>query len=339
MEAGTALGLLYERIGEVDKAIEVYNKIHGDGRYKKRLAQLYLQKNEFEKALAELLDYEKVEIDDYTARVKIALIYFELKKYDEARKRLETILGEQPSADVRFYLGGVFEEQKDYGKAIKEFNQVPKDSAFFKEAMLHIGIIYRERNEIATGIKFAEGLISQYPDAVEFYDMQASLYEEQKQYQRALDVIVKALKRFPDDEKLLYFEGAIFDKLGNRRNAIANMRQILKKNDKNAYALNFLGYTYAELGENLDEAEKLIKQALVLKPNDGFIEDSLGWVFFKQGKVSKAISQLEKAEKLQPRGACDSGTSGRYLCRNKGIRQSNDLLSKGNPSFLRQEGR
>ena len=65
-------------------------------------------------------------------------------------------------------------------------------------------------------------------------------------------------------------------------------------------ALNYIGYTYADRGIQLDEAEKLIKRALELKPDDGYITDSLGWLYFKKGEIEKAVAELEKAHQLAP---------------------------------------
>ena len=59
-------------------------------------------------------------------------------------------------------------------------------------------------------------------------------------------------------------------------------------------------YTFADLGRNLDEAERLIREALNHKPDDGYITDSLGWVYFKKGQYGKAIEILEKAVTLVP---------------------------------------
>ncbi len=301
VEAGTALGLLHERLGEFDEAIKVYGRIQGTGRFNKRLAQLYLQKNELDKALSQLLEYEQAEPDDYGARVKIALIYFETKQFDKALDRFKTILKEQPDADnVRFYQAAVLEEMKQYDKAIAEFKKVTKDSSFYRESMLHVGFVLKEQGKLKDGQKFAEKLVSQAPDVAEFYDMEASFYESQKDYKKAMTVIGQAIKKFPKDEKLLYFQGALLDKQGDRNKAIENMKKILEANPNNAHALNFLGYTYAEMGTNLEEAEKLVEKALTLRPEDGYIEDSLGWIQFRQGKVDEAIATLEKALKLQP---------------------------------------
>ena len=300
VEAGSALGLLHERLGEVDQALAAYNRIQGVGRFKKRMAQLYLQKNDFEKALSELLEYEKVEIDDYTARLKIALIFFELKRYEEAEARFTRIIKEEPEADVRFYLAAVYEEQKKLDLALKEFKKVSSSSSFFKESMLHVGFILRQQEKLSEGLKFTADLVKKYPSEPEFYDMRASFFEQKKQYKDALEVIEKGLAKFEDDEKLLYFAGALHDKLGDKEKGIKVMEQIIEKNEKNAHALNFLGYTYAELGKDLDKAEGYIKRAVELRPNDGFIEDSLGWVYFKQGRLDEALASLKKAAELQP---------------------------------------
>ncbi|MBI4405199.1 MAG: tetratricopeptide repeat protein [Deltaproteobacteria bacterium] len=299
-EAGVTLAMLYERRGDSNKAIEVYTRIGGSGRFKKRLAQLYLNRNEMQKALEALLEYEAIEPQDYTARVKIALIYFELKQYDKAIIRFQAILKEEPSADnVRFYLGAVYEESKEYNKALTEFKKV-KDTSFYKEAMLHVGFILKEMGKLSEAIAFGKKLIAEHPELSDFYDMQASLYEHKKDYKAAIAVIDQGLLRFSNEEKLLYFKGALEDKLGNREKAIGTMKKILEQNGNNPHALNFLGYTYAEMGNNLEEAEKYIRLALTLRPKDGFIEDSLGWVLFKRDKLDEALETLEKAAKMQP---------------------------------------
>ena len=78
------------------------------------------------------------------------------------------------------------------------------------------------------------------------------------------------------------------------------MRKVISLDPKHANALNYLGYTYADLGRNLDEAERLIKEALKYKPNDGYITDSLGWVYYKKGEYDKALIYLKKAIELVP---------------------------------------
>jgi Tfp pilus assembly protein PilF len=78
------------------------------------------------------------------------------------------------------------------------------------------------------------------------------------------------------------------------------MRKVISLDPKHSNALNYLGYTYADLGKNLDEAERLILEAMKYKPDDGYITDSLGWVYYKKGEYEKALEYLQKAIGIVP---------------------------------------
>ena len=82
--------------------------------------------------------------------------------------------------------------------------------------------------------------------------------------------------------------------------AEAIYRKILSVQPDHADALNFIGYTYAEQGKNLDEAFDMIQKALKLKPGSGYIIDSLGWVYFQKGLYDEALTSLEKASTMIP---------------------------------------
>ena len=87
------------------------------------------------------------------------------------------------------------------------------------------------------------------------------------------------------------------------------MQRAIELNPDNAPALNYLGYTYAEQGVRLDEAETLIRRALAISPHDGFYVDSLGWVYYQRGDYDKAIEYLERAVAL----AADDPTIAEHL--------------------------
>ena len=67
--------------------------------------------------------------------------------------------------------------------------------------------------------------------------------------------------------------------------------------------LNYLGYTWAEQGKNLDRAKAMLLRATELKPQDGNIADSLGWVLFRLGSLPEAVTWLEKSVELEPRNS------------------------------------
>jgi len=119
-------------------------------------------------------------------------------------------------------------------------------------------------------------------------------------YPRAIDDISKNIRMNPEDEEMYFVRGCYYQEFTQHTNAINDFTKVLLINPKNADALNYIGYTYADRGINLDEAEKIIKKALALKPNDGYIMDSLGWVYYKKGQYEKAMAELLKAVKYAP---------------------------------------
>jgi Flp pilus assembly protein TadD len=81
---------------------------------------------------------------------------------------------------------------------------------------------------------------------------------------------------------------------------LAEMKEVLRLNPNHADALNYLGYSYSERGIRLEEALQLIQKAMELKPNTGYITDSLGWAYYKLGDYKRALTELEKANQLMP---------------------------------------
>ena len=74
--------------------------------------------------------------------------------------------------------------------------------------------------------------------------------------------------------------------------------------------LNYLGYSWADMGHNLDKARQMIQAAAKARPNDGAITDSLGWIQFRQGDVAEAVKTLERAVELEPEDATINGHLG-----------------------------
>ena len=81
------------------------------------------------------------------------------------------------------------------------------------------------------------------------------------------------------------------------------MREIIVLDPSYSPAYNYIGYLYAEQSKNLDEAERLVKVALTIKPDDGYYLDTLGWIFFKKGQYKDALDVLKKANQKTPNEA------------------------------------
>jgi len=124
------------------------------------------------------------------------------------------------------------------------------------------------------------------------------VYQEQKDYPHAIELAKRMVALEPRNDKFYFTLGALYDANKQKQEGIDAMTKAIAINPANAPALNYLGYTYAEQGTHLDEAEKLVKRALKVEPEDGFYVDSLGWVYYKKGQYQKAVGELERAVNL-----------------------------------------
>jgi tetratricopeptide (TPR) repeat protein len=92
-------------------------------------------------------------------------------------------------------------------------------------------------------------------------------------------------------------------RVGEEELAVEFMERVLAVRPTDPDALNFIGYSFAERGIRLDEAEALVTQALAIRPLDGNIQDSLGWVYFMAGRIPEAVYWLKSANRLLPGNA------------------------------------
>ncbi len=227
--------------------------------------------------------------------------YFEDKKYDAIRILLKYMLIGAPENSDLFYLSGLtYNELKEQEKAITQFGKVKADSRFYENAVVNTTLILQERKELEKAIAYLEEVIAKVPGNAEFMLFLGTLFEEKGEFGKAVDVLERGLIVDAENHKIHFRLGVVYDKWGRKEDCITAMKTVIRLDPEHANALNYLGYTYADLGKNLDEAEELIKRALAKKPDDGYITDSLGWVFYKKGMFEKALEYIQKAVSLVP---------------------------------------
>ena len=113
-----------------------------------------------------------------------------------------------------------------------------------------------------------------------------------------LKILLDIEKKFAEDPRLHFRIGVLYDNLGKKTESIKRMKRVIELNPRDAQALNYLGYTYAEMGIHLEEALAYIRKALEIQPDDGFFIDSLGWVYYKMKRYDEAVKYLEKASEI-----------------------------------------
>jgi tetratricopeptide (TPR) repeat protein len=203
-----------------------------------------------------------------------------------------------PESDqVRFYLGLTRERMGDWQGALEAFQAISADSNLHTDTQSHISYLYFRLGRTADAIAVLENLLSHSPARPEFYAFLASLQEAEGAPDAAVVTLERGLSTHPEANGLLYEKGGILERRGDRSGAMAAMQELLKRDPDHAEALNFVAYAWAEEGVRLDEALQMAKRARELK-NEGHVIDTLGWVYFKLGRLEEARRELEKAAGL-----------------------------------------
>jgi tetratricopeptide (TPR) repeat protein len=121
------------------------------------------------------------------------------------------------------------------------------------------------------------------------------VYQKDKKFKEAEKVLLGGEKVFKNRENYYFMLGAIYERQKEYEKAEATFRKILEINPKNAAALNYMGYMWADLNVRLPESLELLQKAVSLDPNNGAYLDSLGWVYFRLNQLDQAELYLKKA--------------------------------------------
>ncbi len=299
-EAAVALANLFKaqnKDAAAEKLLNSYQEKFGPEREMARqLSHYYLEREDFEKALAQLEILDGFERDNLNIKIQIALILIEQKKYEQAAARLEDVLQQAPESDkVRYYLGAVYEEIGKPDLAILHYKKIPGGSTYFAEAVVHTAHLLKQGGNEDKALDVVEKGIKEQEDVPQLYAYYATLLDDQKSYKKAVSMLTGAVERFPTNTQLRFFLGTMYDRVGNRKATIEQLGKVLEQDKDHVQALNYLAYTFAETGDNLDEAASLAGRALELQPTDGYILDTVGWIHFKRGEMEQAIKYLEAA--------------------------------------------
>lgn len=292
---------LLEESGESERAIEWIESFlkdvnAGHREFRLHLVRLYVTQKGADKALGHLNYLLAQNPGDLHAQVRKAQIYGEQGNFAAAIEELTAVLRDRPhELRVRDFLGLLYEEMKDYDRAIETYQaNVEIDPTFF-DSILHLGFVsYRlKRNEKA--LSYLEEAVKLNPKRPEPYLLLGLTYFQMKDYQQAKARLEDGIYQDPSNAELHFNLGTIYDKLDRFDEVVREMEQALELDSEHADALNYLGYSYADRGINMEEAVSLTQRAVTLKPHNGYYVDSLAWALYKVGRIDEALEMMQRA--------------------------------------------
>lgn len=242
--------------------------------------------------------------DDVDALYAVGLLAFQLKEYATAEDSMKRLLGlnyRDPNA-VRFTLGQIAEEQKNWPGAIEWYKTIQRGE-YAVPARVRVANAIAKQGKLDEARAYLRSAGAQ-DDAqrVQLLVAESQMLREANLNKEAFDLLGRALAESPDQPDLLYDYALTAEKIDRHDLLESNLVRLIKLRPDHAHAYNALGYSLADRNIRLPEAKTLIEKALELSPNDYFIIDSMGWVLYRMGDLPGAAAQLRRAWQGRPDG-------------------------------------
>jgi predicted Zn-dependent protease len=151
-------------------------------------------------------------------------------------------------------------------------------------------------------VKMAESALDRMGASGEVEDVLAAAdaYSRLKEYNKAARVAREASRRFPESTEALFRLGSSLERGGSPAEAETVFRKLLSARPNDSAAQNYLGYMWADKGVNLEEARGLLEKAVAREPRNAAYLDSLGWLYFRLGRLEAAEKNLAEAHRREP---------------------------------------
>ncbi len=267
------------------------------------LARLLVETGKYEEAAERFDEIASQFPADADALYSIGLLGLEIKRVKQAEEYFLSVVALKRHEDsANYYLARISDSRKDYHEAIERYQRVLDGDNFF-DAHIRSAELYGLVGEVDTGRALIEKLKTYTDDKsiqIELIGSEARLLSSSDEYEEALQVLTVGLSDYEDDASLLYSRALIAERLDQRDLFEEDLTKVIAAQPANAYALNALGYFFADRNENLDRAEGYLTRALELMPDDPAIIDSVGWLYYRQKEYQKSIEFLRRAHSILP---------------------------------------
>ena len=291
---------LLQSLNRGDEALPLLKKSVSQNPDDKRLGLTYartlVEQNRMAEAKVQFASLVEQYPEDDELRFSLALVCLEGKSWDEAEGYLQELIERDSHVDsAHLNLGRIAEERNDPEGALVEYALVGPGNEYLPAQLRQADILISHGRGAEASKKLALARDAQPDYAIQLYLIEAETLAANNQTDRAWNTLQQALKQYPDDLNLLYSRAMLAEKRNDLEQMERDLRAIIQREPDNAMALNALGYTLSDRTTRYAEAKALIQQAYDLSPDDPAVLDSLGWVNFRLGNLDEAERLLRQA--------------------------------------------
>lgn len=225
--------------------------------------------------------------------VNVAILYLQMALY---------LVPDQPFALAA--LASAYETTKRYDAAIAAYDRIPAGSPLQTSIDVRKAFDLNSLDRVDEAQALLEKLVKADPMDIKPLDALGSIMRARKRYGEAAEYYSKAIALITKPEKrhwaYYYARGTCYERLKKWPQAEMDLQKALQLYPDQPLVLNYLGYSWIDQERNLKQGMQLIEKAVSLKPDDGYIVDSLGWAHYRLGNYKEAVKYLERAVELRP---------------------------------------
>ncbi len=246
------------------------------------------------------------------AKEGIAEVYFSIAgalvgEADDAYTLLYTRMSEflNPKlVDATLMSAQLLERLGRYDLATETYNRISPDDPVYHEAEMGRAEALKSSGQTDEAIEVLSRLSQSHPDQPSIFVSLGDMLRSEERYEEATAAYDAAVALIdepnPRQWPVFFARGITFERTDKWPQAEADFRKALELSPDQPQVLNYLGYSFVEMKQNLDEALDMIQRAVAARPDDGYITDSLGWVFYRLGRYDEATTVMERAAELTP---------------------------------------
>lgn len=230
------------------------------------------------------------------ARYRLIALAFAQGDYDAVEAGLAPMASGRGGTVLDYlYLAQLAERRGDVRSALQAYQQV-FGSPLESSARTAAARLLLRRGNRDGALRLLDGADTRSPETqIEAGSTRAQLLAQYGDVTGALAGLDDLLRRYPGHPDLLYQRATVLETGGRTRDAITQLEQLHDQRPADPQISNALGFTLADHGQRLSKAEQLVRQALSVSPDSPAMQDSLGWVLFRRGRVGDSVPVLERA--------------------------------------------
>jgi Flp pilus assembly protein TadD len=298
-----AMGNFYQRHGRLDQADVIYKRFIKDNTGSELAESVLANKpvrappppliGSAEDGFAEAL-FDLASVVNQPETTDLALLYDRCALYLQPHLAVAQLL----LADI---LSGENKPQE----SLAVLAEVPANSRYSWSAQLRAAANLETIGRIDEAVAELRAMAAKEPGRASAQIQLGDLLRGQKRFSEAADAYGEAIRRLkaagtPPNWSLYYSRGIAFERSGRWNLAEADLEHALELKPDQPLVLNYLGYSWIDRGQKLKRGLQMIEKAVALRPEDGYIVDSLGWAHYRLGDYGAAVEYLEKALELVP---------------------------------------